>query len=167
MAYPFVEKELQERHYSNQSCRSTFLPLLVVVTVVAMVLALRRTTVLLLVLRFLPMFLVLVLGLGSHEGAGKGTNDTMASLVAKKATTESTSYSTHETTIALLSGSGIGGTVLLLLAILILLTVGVVGVMRWGVLVVGSLLGKLLRWIALGVLATGLGQHVCSKVRYS
>ena len=96
--------------------------------------------------------------LRAQESAGKRSDNAMTSLVSKHTAAESTGYCSHKTTIALLACSRIGGAILVLL-----MGVWVVGVLRWGVLVVSSLLGELLRWIALGVLAAALGQHVCSR----
>lgn len=75
----------------------------------------------------------------------------MASLVSKHTAAESTGYCSHKTTIALLACSRIGGAILVLL-----MGVRVVGVLRWGVLVVSSLLRELVRWIVRWVLTTAL-----------
>lgn len=89
--------------------------------------------------------------LRAQESAGKCSDDAMASLVSKHTAAESTGYCSHKTTIALLACSRIGGAILVLL-----MGVRVVGVLRWGVLVVSSLLRELVRWIVRWVLTTAL-----------
>jgi hypothetical protein len=75
----------------------------------------------------------------------------MVGLSTKDTTADSAGYCSHEPTIALLACSGIGGAILILL-----LSVRVVGVLRWGVLIVGSLLRELVRGIARWVLSAAL-----------
>lgn len=135
--------------------RATLPLLLVVVVVVAMMLALGWLTtsvlLLLLVLRLLAVFFELVFCFRAQESAGECSDDAMTSLVSKRAAAESAGYRSHETAIALLACSRIGGAILALLV-----GVRVVGVLRWGVLVVSSLLRELVRWIARWVLAVSL-----------
>lgn len=132
------------------------LPLLVVVRVVVTVVLALLTVVslliLLLVLLLMAAFLELVLSFATHEGAGKSTDDAVTGLVSKQTTAESAGYRTHKTAIALLACSWVGGTILVML----LSCVRVVGILRWGVLVVGSLLRELVRWVALRVLTVCL-----------
>lgn len=87
----------------------------------------------------------------AQEGANKRSDDAMTSLVSKHTAAKSTGYCPHETTLTLLACGRIGGAILVLL-----MGVGVVGVLRWGVLVVSSLLRKLVRWIARWVLTAAL-----------
>lgn len=136
------------------------LPLLVVVrvvvTVVLALLTVAALLVLLLVLLLMAAFLELVLSFATHEGAGKSTDDAVTGLVSKQTTAESAGYRTHKTAIALLACSWVGGAILVML----LSCVRVVGILRWGVLVVGSLLRELVRWVALRVLtAVRLSAH--------
>lgn len=87
--------------------------------------------------------------LRSKESSSDCANDSVSGLATKNTTAESTRYCTHKTTIALLACSRIGGAIVVLL-----MAVRVVGVLRWGVLVVSSLLGELVRGIARWVLST-------------
>lgn len=89
----------------------------------------------------------------AQESAGKRSDDAMTSLVSKHTAAESTGYCSHKTTIALLACSRVGGAILVLL-----MGVGIVGVLRWRVLVVSSLLRKLVRGIARWVLAAAYDQ---------
>jgi len=72
-------------------------------------------------------------------------------LSTKETTADSAGHCSHQATIALLARSRIGGAILAILILLV--SVGVVGVLRWGVLVVGSLLRELMRRIARWVLS--------------
>lgn len=131
-------------------------------TVVAVVSAMMRTLVVrltiaaaILLLVVLPMLLLmtvvleLVLELATHKGAGKSADDAMTGLVSQQATTKTSSYGAHQTAIALLSCGGVSGPVL----VVSLLGVGVVGILGRRVLVVGSLLRELVRWVLLRILA--------------
>lgn len=112
------------------------------------------TSVLLLVVTFL----VLVFSFRTKESSSDCANDSVSSLAAEDTTAESARYCTHETTIALLACSRIGGAILVLLV-----TVRVVGVLRWGVLVVSSLLRELVRGIAGWVLSTARRSASCTQ----
>jgi len=78
-------------------------------------------------------------------------------------TADTAGYCSQEPTITLLACSRIGGAILILLV-----SVRVVGVLRWGVLVVSSLLRELMRGIARWVLSTALrSAYYAQSVVYS
>lgn len=72
----------------------------------------------------------------------------MVGFTTEYTTADTAGYCSQETTITLLACSRIGGAILILLV-----SVRVVGVLRWGVLVVSSLLRELMRGIARWVLS--------------
>jgi hypothetical protein len=82
----------------------------------------------------------------------------MSGLSTKQTTAEPAGHCSHETAIALLACSRIGGAILVLLV-----SVRVVGVLRWGVLVVSSLLRELVRWIARWVLPAASRSACCTQ----
>jgi len=94
----------------------------------------------------------------TKESSGDCANDSVSGLATKYTAAESTRYCTHETTIALLACSRIGGAVL---ALTLLVGVRVVGVLWWGVLVVRSLLRELVRGIARWVLSAATRRSAC------
>lgn len=102
---------------------------------------------LILLLSTIMTLLILVLQLRAHKGTGKGTDDSMSGLSSDIVTAQPACYCAHYAAISLTLDRRIGGAVLLLLVLL--LSVGVIGIRGRGVLVVGTLLGELMRWIAL------------------
>jgi hypothetical protein len=87
-------------------------------------------------------------------------------LTTKNTTADTAGYCSHEATITLLACSRIGGAILVLLVLLV--SVRVVGVLRWGVLVVSSLLRELVRGITRWVLSAALtSAYYAQRVVYS
>lgn len=94
--------------------------------------------------------LVLVFKLASHDGAGNGSDDAMATqLVSAKVTSSTATKSTHQPSVALSLCVGVCGSVLLLLS---RLTVGVLA-LRILVLRIGALLWELVLGLGTWILA--------------